>query len=81
MFHSTRPASPFIEVVKPIPGGLNITWRTDVTSKQEKYVVIYTRNDTGKAVTIQTPVKSASLRDLYPGAGYQIQVILYLSAP
>ena len=70
----SEPSSPFIEVVKPIPGGLNISWRTDVTSKQEKYVVIYTRNDTGRDVTIQTPEKAASLRDLYPGAGYQIQV-------
>jgi receptor-type tyrosine-protein phosphatase beta len=42
------PSSPFIEVVKPIPGGLNISWRTDVNSKQEKYVVIYTRNDTDR---------------------------------
>jgi hypothetical protein len=44
------PSSPFIEVVKPIPGGLNISWRTDVNSKQEKYVVIYTRNDTDRSV-------------------------------
>ena len=43
------PSSPFIEVVKPIPGGLNISWRTDVNSKQEKYVVIYTRNDTDRS--------------------------------
>lgn len=74
MFQATRPSSPFIEKVDPIPGGLNISWRTDVTSKQEKYMVIYTRNDTGKDVRIQTPVKSASLKDLFPGAGYKIQV-------
>jgi hypothetical protein len=46
------PSSPFIEVVKPIPGGLNISWRTDDNSKQEKYVVIYTRNDTDRSVPI-----------------------------
>ena len=45
-----------------------------MTSKQEKYLVIFTRNDTGKDVRIQTPVKSASLKDLFPGAGYKIQV-------
>ena len=70
------PSSPFIEKVDPILGGLNISWRTDVTSKQEKYMVIYTRNDTGKDVRIQTPVKSASLTNLYPGAGYKIQVTI-----
>ena len=74
MWSISGPSSPFIEKVDPIPGGLNISWRTDVTSKQEKYMVIYTRNDTGKDVRIQTPVKSASLKDLFPGAGYKIQV-------
>jgi len=72
---ATRPSSPFIEVVKSVPGGLNISWRTDVTSKQDQYVVIHTRNDTGKSVTTRTTEKTATLRDLYPGAGYQIQVI------
>jgi len=73
-FQATRPSSPFIEVVKPIPGGLNLSWRTDVTSKQEKYVVVYTRNDTEQVTRIQTTDKGASLRDLYPGAAYHIQV-------
>merc|ERR1719412_3523537 len=75
-FQATRPSSPFIEVVKPIPGGLNLSWRTDVTSKQEKYVVVYTRNDTEQVTRIQTTDKGASLRDLYPGAAYHIQVQL-----
>lgn len=61
-------------MVKPIPGGLNLSWRTDVTSKQEKYVVVYTRNDTAKTTRIQTTEKGASLSNLFPGAGYDIQV-------
>jgi len=74
VFQATRPSSPFIEVVKPIPGGLDLSWRTDVTSKQEKYVVIYTRNDTAKTTRVQTTEKRISLQDLFPGAGYDIQV-------
>ena len=64
-----------MELVKPGRGGLNISWRTDVTSKQEKYIVVYTRNDTGKSVNIETREKFAELRDLYPGAEYRIQVL------
>jgi len=75
LFQATRPSEPIVEHVIPIRGGLNIDWRTDVTSKQEKYIVVYTRNDTGKSVNIQTTEKLASLRDLYPGAGYKIQVL------
>ena len=68
------PSSPIIEVLKPVPGGLNISWRTDVTSKQEKYVIIYTRNDTGQVMRMQTTEKAVSITELFPGAGYQIQV-------
>ena len=66
-----------MELVKPGRGGLNISWRTDVTSKQEKYIVVYTRNDTGQAVNIETTKMLTQLRDLYPGAGYKIQVSLW----
>ena len=63
-----------MEGVKPIKRGLNISWRTDVTSRQEKYLVVYTRNDTEQSVNIETRDKVAKLRDLYPGAEYKIQV-------
>ena len=69
-----EPSEPIIEVVRPIPRGLDISWRTDVTSKQDKYIVVYTRNDTGQAVNIETTKMLTQLRDLYPGAGYKIQV-------
>lgn len=27
--------------------GLNVSWKSDVTSKQDKYAVVFVRNDTG----------------------------------
>ena len=64
-----------MELVKPGRGGLNISWRTDVTSKQEKYIIVYTRNDTKQSVTRETKEKVVKLRELYPGAEYKIQVL------
>ena len=72
--HPAGPSSPIIENVNSVAGGLNISWRTDVTSRQERYVVLYTRNDTGEAVELQTRQAGAALADLHPGAGYRIQV-------
>lgn len=68
------PASPIIEDVAPITGGLNISWKSDVTSKQEKYVVVYVRNDTGRPTNIETREPRVTLQDLHPGAGYEIKV-------
>ena len=45
-----------------------------MNSKQDKYLVVYTRNDTKQAVNIETTEKVAKLRELYPGAEYKIQV-------
>jgi receptor-type tyrosine-protein phosphatase beta len=74
MNQATRPASPIIEDVAPIPGGLNISWKSDVTSKQDKYVVVYIRNDTGRPVNVETREPRVTLEGLYPGAGYEIKV-------
>ncbi|XP_068211169.1 tyrosine-protein phosphatase 10D-like isoform X2 [Palaemon carinicauda] len=71
---ATKPASPIIEELQPIPRGLNISWKSDVTSRQEKYAVVYTRNDTAKSVTRQTVDAHVLLTDLFPGAGYEIKV-------
>lgn len=68
------PASPIIEDLEPILGGLNISWKSDVTSKQEKYVVIYTRKDTGRSTNLETIKPKITLENLYPGAGYEIKV-------
>ncbi len=58
----------------PIPGGLNISWKSVVTSKQDKYVVVYIRYDTGRPVNIETREPRVTLQGLYPGAGYEIKV-------
>jgi cadherin 5 type 2 (VE-cadherin) len=60
--------------VAPIKGGLNISWKSDVTSKQEKYVIIFVRNDTGIPTSIETDEPRITLENLYPGAGYEIKV-------
>ena len=54
--------------------GLDIAWKSDVTSKQEKYIVRYVRNDTGRQIEINTTQTRVTLADLYPGAGYEIQL-------
>jgi cadherin 5 type 2 (VE-cadherin) len=46
------PSSPIIEDLKPIPNGLNISWKSDVTTRQDKFEVTYNRNDTGKLTLI-----------------------------
>ncbi|XP_068214295.1 tyrosine-protein phosphatase 10D-like isoform X1 [Palaemon carinicauda] len=43
---ATKPASPIIEELQPIPAGFIISWKSDVTSRQEKYTLLYNRNDT-----------------------------------
>lgn len=44
------PSSPIIEELTPVPNGLNVSWKSDVTSKQDKYTVVYIRNDTGISI-------------------------------
>ena len=46
-FHFVGPSSPIIEELTPVLNGLNVSWKSDVTSKQDKYAVVYVRNDTG----------------------------------
>lgn len=47
-FATTEPSAPVIEDLKPIEYGLNISWKSDVNSRQEKYEVVHKRNNTGK---------------------------------
>ncbi|PRD36720.1 UNVERIFIED_CONTAM: Ptp10D [Trichonephila clavipes] len=71
----SEPSSPVIELLQPSEsGGWNLTWKSDVTSRQDQYSVMYIRNDTRylqeKIITRNWLV----LDDLYPGAGYEIKV-------
>ncbi|GIY51839.1 tyrosine-protein phosphatase 10D [Caerostris extrusa] len=72
---SKEPSSPVIELLQPSEsGGWNLTWKSDVTSRQDQYSVMYIRNDTR---FLQEKIISRNwlvLEDLYPGAGYEIKV-------
>ncbi|XP_014240929.1 tyrosine-protein phosphatase 10D isoform X2 [Cimex lectularius] len=74
-YQSTRPSAPVIEDLRPIEYGLNISWKSDVNSRQEKYEVIYHRNDSdGEPKHSFTTEPHLLLTNLYPGAGYEIKV-------
>lgn len=70
----TRPSAPIIEDLKSIREGLNISWKSDVNSKQEQYEVMYTRNDTGETKTVLTKDTRLVFKNLHPGAGYIVKV-------
>ncbi|XP_072759730.1 proto-oncogene tyrosine-protein kinase ROS-like [Anoplolepis gracilipes] len=74
LYQATSPASPVIEYVKPIEKGFNISWKNNVNSKQEKYEVIYKSDDTDTSVNVTLTESHIVLRDLYPGALYQIEI-------
>ncbi|XP_011298900.1 tyrosine-protein phosphatase 10D isoform X2 [Fopius arisanus] len=74
LYQVTRPSSPIIEDLKSIEKGLNISWKSDVNSRQEKFEVTHTRNDTGESATTLTTESHIILEDLYPGAGYEVKV-------
>lgn len=74
----TRPATPIVES-KQIPPGvseraLNISWRWDVTSKQDSYKINLSRNDTRQRKEFVTRENFYILGNLYPGATYNINV-------
>lgn len=70
----TRPSSPIIEDLKPMLHGLNISWKSDVNSKQDKYEVQWIRNDTNERNVKTTYESRILLTNLYPGAGYLVKV-------
>lgn len=70
----TRPSSPIIEDLKSIKEGLNISWKSDVNSRQEKYEILYSRNGTSEVRTILTTESRLVIKNLYPGAGYEVKV-------
>ncbi|XP_049810526.1 tyrosine-protein phosphatase 10D isoform X2 [Schistocerca nitens] len=74
IYAATRPSAPIIKDLLPMEKGLNITWKCDVQTRQDKFEVIYKRNDTGQSVTKVTTLSYVLLEDLYPGAGYEVKV-------
>ncbi|XP_076754004.1 protein tyrosine phosphatase 10D isoform X5 [Xylocopa sonorina] len=73
-YQVTRPSSPIIEDLRPSEMGLNISWKSDVNSRQEKFEVTHNRNDTGESATTLTTESHIVLEDLYPGAAYEVKV-------
>lgn len=70
----TLPSAPIIEDLKPLVEGLNISWKSDVNSRQDRYEVQIVRNDTDEPKTETVFGFNIVLRDLYPGAGYMVKV-------
>jgi cadherin 5 type 2 (VE-cadherin) len=53
---------------------MNVSWKSDVTSQQDGYLVVFKRNDTGDVVEQETKSPHVNLTNLHPGAGYYVQV-------
>lgn len=70
----TRPSAPIIEDLRPIIDGLNISWKSDVNSRQDKYELHCVRNDTVDKIIRTTYESRIVLNNLYPGAGYVVKV-------
>lgn len=70
----TRPSAPIIEDLKPIIDGLNISWKSDVNSRQDRYEIQWIRNDTNDLRSKIISDSKIILPKLYPGAGYLVKV-------
>lgn len=78
VFGTTRPATPIVESKQVSPAlsdrALNVSWRWDVTSKQDSYKILLSRNDTRQKREFVTRDNFYILENLYPGATYNINV-------
>lgn len=78
IYGTTRPATPIVESKQVSPAvserALNVSWRWDVTSKQDSYKINLSRNDTRQRKEFVTRDNYYILENLYPGATYNINV-------
>ncbi|XP_067145114.1 tyrosine-protein phosphatase 10D-like [Centruroides vittatus] len=74
VYQATKPTPPVIESSDSLKQSLNISWKADVTSLQEWYSVIYSRNDTKEKEEHTTTQTWMIVDDLYPGATYKFNV-------
>ncbi|CAG9762794.1 unnamed protein product [Ceutorhynchus assimilis] len=70
----TKPSAPIIEDLKPMVDGLNISWKSDVNSKQDKFEIVWIRNDTSERGVKSAFDSKIILSQLYPGAGYMVKI-------
>lgn len=75
VYQPTKPAPPVIGILEPVSGSqLNVSWKSDVTSRQDSFQVVWIRNDSHEKEEISTKNNWYLLENLYPGAGYEIKV-------
>lgn len=74
LYQATRPSSPIIEDLRPIERGLNVSWKSDVNSREDRFEITHNRNDTGESASTLTTESHIIIEDLYPGAGYEVKV-------
>lgn len=75
VYQPTKPAPPVIGILEPVSGSkLNVSWKSDVTSRQDSYQIVWTRNDTKEKEETKTKNNFILLEGLFPGAGYEIKV-------
>ncbi|KAI1301523.1 Tyrosine-protein phosphatase 10D [Halotydeus destructor] len=75
VYQPTKPAPPVIGILESVSGSkLNVSWKSDVTSRQDSYKVVWLRNDTKHKEETTTKNNWLLLEDLFPGAGYEIKV-------
>ena len=73
-FMLTKPSTPVIGDLKPLANGLNISWKSDVNSKQDFFRIQWIRNDTGEKFNVTTAENQYYISDLYPGAAYIVKL-------
>ncbi|CAB3221781.1 unnamed protein product [Arctia plantaginis] len=70
----TRPLAPVVESAAPGDAELRLAWRSDVNSRQDSYELRYRRRPPEPYRKLETNDTSATLRDLFPGAVYEIEL-------
>jgi len=78
-FQTTKPGTPVIETLESVNAqhtSFNVTWKSDVTSRQDEFKVTYQRKDQPAKSKVEKKTKHnwIVLEDLYPGATYSINV-------
>ncbi|XP_053210085.1 LOW QUALITY PROTEIN: tyrosine-protein phosphatase 10D-like [Panonychus citri] len=75
IFQPTKPAPPVIGILEPVTNHkLNVSWKSDVTSRQDSYKVVWIRNDTRDKEEAITKNNWLLLEGLTSGGSYTINV-------